>query len=195
MNHLLSVPLPLCQASGWFKDSEVSCESIHSAGGSICPLCTLYLWRVCIPSVITVFVAVEIVHIPRMNVFEYESNNDNVDLKFVNLPLLGSGQTCGLVECPVRHNPLNEVGVGNPVTAYLQCHGVAQDQPVTFDNAYTLTNANAQCPATNKPYSRYNSYQSLLQQLCFPAGYHYPWHVVQCCYSQVHRDCRHSRQA
>ena len=34
----------------------------------------------------------------------------------------------------------NGVSIGNLVTAYLQCHGVAQDQPVLFDNAYTLTN-------------------------------------------------------
>ena len=43
-----------------------------------------------------VFVAVEIVRIPRTNVFEYEGNNDNVDLKLVNLPLFGSGRTCCL---------------------------------------------------------------------------------------------------
>ena len=52
----------------------------------------------------------------------------------------------------------NGVSVGNPVTAYLQRHGVAQDQPVLFENAYTLTNANVPAtftsPATNEPYSQ-----------------------------------------
>ena len=38
----------------------------------------------------------------------------------------------------------NGVSVGNPVMAYLQHHGVAQDQAVPFDNTYTLT--------TNEPY-------------------------------------------
>jgi fatty acid synthase subunit alpha len=46
----------------------------------------------------------------------------------------------------------NGVSVGNPVTAYLQRHRVAQDQPVPFDNACTLTKANA--PTTNEPYSQ-----------------------------------------
>ena len=52
----------------------------------------------------------------------------------------------------------NGVSISNPVTAYLQRHGVAQDQPVLFDNAYTLTNANLPAtftaPATNEPYSQ-----------------------------------------
>ena len=42
--------------------------------------------------------------------------------------------------------------------AIQQHHGVAQDQPVPFDNAYTLTNANApatfNAPVTNEPYSQ-----------------------------------------
>ena len=52
----------------------------------------------------------------------------------------------------------NSVSIGNPVTAYLQRHGIAQDQPVLFDNAYTLTNghlpATFTAPATNEPYSQ-----------------------------------------
>jgi fatty acid synthase subunit alpha, fungi type/fatty acid synthase subunit beta, fungi type len=50
----------------------------------------------------------------------------------------------------------NGVSVGNPVTAHLQRHGVEQDQPVLFENAYTLTDANLPAtftaPATNEPY-------------------------------------------
>lgn len=56
--------------------------------------------------------------------------------------------------------PVATVGasIGNPVTTYLQHHGVAQDQPILFDGAYTLTNANVPAtfttPATNEPYSQ-----------------------------------------
>ena len=52
----------------------------------------------------------------------------------------------------------NGVSIGNPVTTYLQQHGITQDQPVLFDSAYTLTNANLPAtftaPATNEPYSQ-----------------------------------------
>jgi len=52
----------------------------------------------------------------------------------------------------------NGISIGNPVTAYLQRHGVAQDQPVLFDSPYMLTNANLPAtftaPATNEPYSQ-----------------------------------------
>ena len=53
---------------------------------------------------------------------------------------------------------INGVSIGNPVTAYLQHHGVAQDQPIPFNNAYTLTNTNAPAtfnvPAANERYSQ-----------------------------------------
>lgn len=48
---------------------------------------------------------------------------------------------------------------GNPVTAYLQRHGTALDQPVLFENGgYTLTSSAApstfRAPSTNEPYSK-----------------------------------------
>jgi fatty acid synthase subunit beta len=44
---------------------------------------------------------------------------------------------------------------GNPVVAYLQRHGVQQDDPTPLPNdGYTLSNTTFSVPLTNEPYSK-----------------------------------------